>query len=351
MIPVKISQALSNKLYLTGLICAILVVFNHTWVMAGVGSVDWWINEIFFNNGICRIAVPFFFAMSGFLFAGRRSRWFRKKISTLLVPYEIWNVFAWLFAVLLFALTNYAGIATHTDSPPSVTSLWAWIEALGWNPFFHCGNHPLWYIRNLMILMLLAPIWDILLKKRMCCCGIIIVWLTLLTMVEGVLNLDSKWGFFFLHTFSLQSVFFLIGMYLRFYPVSVTPRCGIIALMAGVGALIFRCLSINAQMPYIAGILRWFGIIGVLVGLWSFLPSITIPLWARRLSFPIYCMHIVCLQVSAGVIGILGVREVVLSSVLFSTVRAIACIAVISVITYTSYKALPKFSDIVFGGR
>ena len=38
---------------------AILVVFNHTWVMAGVGSVDWWINEIFFSKNFLHYVTPY----------------------------------------------------------------------------------------------------------------------------------------------------------------------------------------------------------------------------------------------------------------------------------------------------
>lgn len=346
----KISERLSNKLYLMGLICAVLVVFNHTWVTAEKWSADWWASELFFNNGACRISVPFFFAMSGFLFAGRGVGWVRKKINSLVVPYEIWNILAWVFALLLFCFAKHLGFTTHTGAPPSVLSLSAWGEALGLNLFCHSGNHPLWYVRNLLILMALAPLWGVILKRGRLSIALIAGWFVALTVIEGQLNLGSDVGFFFLHTFSLQGVFFLVGMFLRLYPMPITRKYGIVAISVGVISLIVRCLTMQSA-PYVSGAMRWSGITGMLIGVWSLLPAVTIPMWAKRLSFPIYVSHIMYLQSSAGIIGALHIRDAVLGSVVFSLIRAMIGVFFISAIVCLSYKALPRFSKVIFGGR
>lgn len=350
MEPIKISSALSNKLYLMGLVCAVLVVFNHTWVTAKTGSADWWASELFFNNGVCKMAVPYFFAMSGFLFANRGVGWARKKISSLLVPYEIWNILSWIFALLLFCFADRLGYTTHTNSPPSVLSLSAWVNALGFNPFCHSANHSLWYVRNLMIMMALVPFWDAVLKKKRLCFALIVVWTVGLLVMEWKLNLDSDFGFFFLHTFALQGVFFLVGMFLRFYPIAVTRRWGILAVLIGAISLIARCLTIE-KAPCISNVMRWSGLMCVLVGVWSLLPIVSIPMWAKRLSFPIYVSHIMYLQLSAGVIGALHIRDVVLGSVMFSLIRALFGVFIISVMVCITYNTMPRFAKIIFGGR
>ena len=66
----KIEKELSEKMAAFSLFCAVLVVFIHIYfdVTSETGAL-WWV-WICMAEGICRIAVPFFFVAAGFWLAG-----------------------------------------------------------------------------------------------------------------------------------------------------------------------------------------------------------------------------------------------------------------------------------------
>ena len=65
-----ISQASSLKLSRLSFVATIMVVFLHSYDNALAtsrdGSFAWWLQE-FVSQGICRVAVPYFFAVFGFM--------------------------------------------------------------------------------------------------------------------------------------------------------------------------------------------------------------------------------------------------------------------------------------------
>ena len=56
--------------------------------------------RILFSEGICRVAVPIFFLVSGYLFFVKLEEWntniwidkLKKRVKTLLIPYVLWNL-------------------------------------------------------------------------------------------------------------------------------------------------------------------------------------------------------------------------------------------------------------------
>lgn len=106
---------LSEKLKVISFIAMILVVLLHSYnliVRLKTGTVvldrgyNFFIQE-FISQGITRIAVPLFFAISGYLFflnlSGTWSEFkekYRKRIKTLLLPYLFWSL--WSLLVCLF---------------------------------------------------------------------------------------------------------------------------------------------------------------------------------------------------------------------------------------------------------
>ena len=64
--------------------------------------------RILFSEGLCRVAVPIFFLISGYLFFYNLEEWnkniwidkLKKRIKTLLVPYILWNLIAFCFPLL-----------------------------------------------------------------------------------------------------------------------------------------------------------------------------------------------------------------------------------------------------------
>ena len=127
----------------------VLVVFIH--VPRATAEFSWaFETEKLLTNVFARIAVPLFFVISGFLFfrgnAWSKEIYFKKlrsRAGTLLVPYLTWACLAivWRLTVYFF----------RPDAPLSVKSL------IG--PFFASGvNFPFWFIRELMICCVAAPL-------------------------------------------------------------------------------------------------------------------------------------------------------------------------------------------------
>lgn len=161
------------------LILALLVVFTHCCHTQGRYEDTWpWIAFLFeYIQNINLLAVPGFFVLSGYLFYLGLEKWsieqYKKKIYrrvyTLLIPYFLWNisyiVFRW--AKFSFKVDNFD--FTH------------WVK-LFWNINYikagHCTHYlwgddsiygpilgPFWYIKNLMLLILVAPVIYYLIKN------------------------------------------------------------------------------------------------------------------------------------------------------------------------------------------
>ena len=169
------NEYLSDKLKAISFVLMIMVVFLHSYNLeiklnSQIIAVDQGINS-FIQNFICKgittIAVPLFFLISGYLFfLSVKNNFlpeFKKKVGnrvkTLAVPYILWSGYGLL---LIFALQ------TIPISRPffynelvidySLSKLFSTI-------FIHPIPYQLWFIRDLMILVVLTPIWYKLLKN------------------------------------------------------------------------------------------------------------------------------------------------------------------------------------------
>ena len=88
--------------------------------------------RILFSEGLCRVAVPFFFLISGYLFFVRLEEWdkfvwfdkLKKRGKTLLAPYLIWNFIAICFSILKL----YAKFIFKGEGYPDFT---VWYNGIG----------------------------------------------------------------------------------------------------------------------------------------------------------------------------------------------------------------------------
>ena len=149
-----IKDALSAKISNMSFVCAIMVVLIHSPRATTVGSIEWMWTTIV-QNGICQMAVPYFFLVSGFFLAKQvregASWWkveIKKRIRSLLIPFFIFNFLYSMCKVILFA-----------------NNLWTWkhwaalfISTIGFIPFGGVSMGSLWYIRTLIILVLISPL-------------------------------------------------------------------------------------------------------------------------------------------------------------------------------------------------
>lgn len=118
---------------------------------------------------VTNIAVPFFFFVAGYYFIKEKELTFeswknkiKKRISTLLIPYILWNVIAIIMDCINIIVKKYIGI----ESTCTISNISELINALwGIN-----GGHfpyltPLWFVRDLFIIGIFSPIIVFLCKK------------------------------------------------------------------------------------------------------------------------------------------------------------------------------------------
>ncbi|MFT4072381.1 MAG: acyltransferase [Dysgonamonadaceae bacterium] len=115
------------------------------------------------SHNLAKISVSFYFLVSGYFFFIKFQNWdlsnyshaLQKKGKTLLVPYLFWNI----IIVIMTLLVNYAGYFWGIDRekveiPSFYNTFWGMP-----------ANYPLWYLRDLMCMMVISPAIYFLIKK------------------------------------------------------------------------------------------------------------------------------------------------------------------------------------------
>jgi fucose 4-O-acetylase-like acetyltransferase len=206
------------------------VVFIHTdfsnIVLAGVKQLSFANFPVFkaifllFSKIIFEGCVPLFFFISGFLFFYRTADFsfqvylkkIKSRVHSLLIPYVFWN-----FVVLLFLLlgqTLLSGSLISGVNKPIVDYslgdwLWSFWDTSQVNQHFEKTlpvNSPFWFIRDLMVVVLLSPVLYFLLKRL----GVFAV------LIFGILWVYNP--FFYLPGISTVSFFFFVaGAYFSLY--------------------------------------------------------------------------------------------------------------------------------------
>ena len=166
--------------------------------------------EDYISYSLCNCCVPAFFIISGFLFfrnipidssVSNLFISYKKKIysraRTLLLPYFIWNIIGAFFLILKGYYNNYDSFGVIIDGQ------------IQWREFFkgflylqngYPYDFPLWFIRNLILYVVISPIFYYLSKKTI----IFIISQCLIFLVWGS-NPHIKY---------FMVIYFLIGSYL-----------------------------------------------------------------------------------------------------------------------------------------
>lgn len=263
-------------------------VLGHGWQSLEKGSAIWWLTA-FGQYGIFSVAVPFFFACSGYFLAGHMDEdgwWCReckKRLWTLLIPYIIW--------CMIFVLLSIGLDAWKTDGMASSwTSLTFWIDAFGLSPFRHPSLGPLWYVRALIMFVIISPAVLFAIRKM--------GWLPLLVVyvLAGVTHpIGRVWevgALFLIYCFSFSGFFFFcVGIYGRLKHIEFPKRGHISALVIGL-SLVF----INAYCN-MRGIKFSFPQSGLVIpillfGFWGIIPEKKLPACLTNSTFGIFLLHI-----------------------------------------------------------
>ena len=122
------------------------------------------------SQGLARIAVPLFFWMSGyFFFLGFTGTWaeyrakLRARVKTLLIPFLFWNAATLLVFAVVQALPATRGMfASATRLVRDYSGYDFCAALLGFTRF--PAAYQFWFIRDLMVMVLLAPVLQLLLR-------------------------------------------------------------------------------------------------------------------------------------------------------------------------------------------
>lgn len=219
----KISKYHSSKLSVLSFLLIVMVVYIHSTYLELMGTPYEWIQSVV--GGICRVANPLFFLISGFLFfngiqhAKECLSKMKKRVKTLFIPYIIWNIIFVLWYVLLAFLPEVKGFVNSDilghfqDNPLKIA------EFLFWSP----ANFPLWFLRDLMCLVVFSPLIYYLLKYTR-------YWIILL------LILLSPW---ISSIFTGLQVFFFIGGYIAMYHTLEEVDSFVTKLVFFIGTLLY----------------------------------------------------------------------------------------------------------------
>lgn len=173
----------------------ILIVFVHFDLSMGLGikgikyGIDnpgWYFYIIrFVSESLGSICVPLFFFISGFLFFYRKEFCCEiykssviKRIKTLLIPYIVWNFIALLWKMKRFLpgiSTFYQPAEIHFSLTRIFNTFFCNTEIngiivnqtiLGISPSAYPINGPLWYVRELMLMVIVSPVIFKLIDKK-----------------------------------------------------------------------------------------------------------------------------------------------------------------------------------------
>lgn len=148
------NKNLSEKIKVVSFICTVMVVYRHGFNLHAFGlndNIDSYIAFIEYGiSKLTEVAVPYFFIVSGFFFfrytyydKSEYVKMLCKKIHSLLIPFIFWNI----VGIIPLILTHQFA---YGDTP------WKYILQL-----FHSDwNGVLWYVRDIMTLMVSVPLYD-----------------------------------------------------------------------------------------------------------------------------------------------------------------------------------------------
>lgn len=273
-----------NKIVYLSFSLALLVVLRHSINIDIYGinggllfGFETWLLEI------TDIAVPTFFVLSGFLFYQNYNhtvllRKLKSRFFTLVIPYLIWNLLAYLYYECLFSLPLISSHINQISEPFTVGNIIRNMLLTDLN--------MTWFLRYLILYTVICPLFYLVLKNRFIG-GILLVgvWIVSLFLEIGA------------YGFVKCSVYYLFGAYLGCnYSTKVWKRRDMIAISV---AVLFFLSVFSIMLPDRASMIAHVPIrLLQVISVWfiaDLFPSKE-PCWWVKLSFFIYCSHSLILE-------------------------------------------------------
>ena len=292
----------SQKIKNMGFICALLVVSIHIGWHKDESQLLWWGKQLV-CEGFARIAVPFFFVVSGYFLAAHfdEANWWKcevgKRIKSLVVPFYLWTI---IYIVATTPLSIVADQIAHRPFGTSIVLSDDWLRTFGVDLCNMPKLYPLWYVRCLFLFVLIGPIfkWGVRKAKWWWIATVFLVY-AVSSGILGTVDVDQRTSImrFFCHGFSLSGVFyFSAGVFIRKFGLR-RPTNKQTYMMLALGLL----LLIGTKAGLYFWQCKFYGIGSIIVPLllysiYHFMPTTPWPNWLTSCAFPIFLMHPITFQ-------------------------------------------------------
>ena len=350
---------LSGKLKALSFLLIILVVFLHSYnATIRFENSELEVNEGLYNilqefisQGIARIAVPLFFIISGFLFYRNVDGTFqgfvikmKSRFRTLVVPYLLWAIFGVLLYLFLqtFPLTKMFFVQKLIRAY-SVKEL---LEVI----FIHPIPYQLWFVRDLVVLVICSPLIYGLIKH--------LKYVALLLFFMG-------WAINTFYPIYLnQPLFFLgIGAFLGIYKKELlnvnTSKYAYLFINLWLILCLMKALCVSQGITGIlpAGLTKGSILVGI-IGAWSLYDKL---FWDKKItesllykyfsfSFFIYAFHQPFMLIVKKMLFFIIGKFAIAPLVIYFSAPIVTISFALLVGKYIS-KLSPRFYSVITGGR
>ncbi len=347
----KVTPETSAKVANLGLVCALLVVVIHSELpVLPISALQHLVSLV------VSCAVPLFFVFSGFFLSrhfnerGWYARAVKSRIVSLALPYVLWLAVG--YVALVVGVGERSALAGNGLSVRGAGGMG--VRWFGLHPFYAPGIVPLWYLRSLMMLVLLSPLIKFLVERLGW------AWLLFLFAVDAyvqslnyaeVLTETPGWGPFWFYFLSPNAfLFFSIGCAIGSgRAVSVLRHASSSWRVLDVLAvLVVLPACLGGFGPAIAAPLDILAIFVVMAVLWKLSPPQKWPVALVSLSFPIFLMHAIVFEFWRPLRDYCGFRRFPCWNSLALFVLGVGMPAVSGLLLR---RLAPRLSSVLFGGR
>lgn len=334
-----------------------MVVLAHSVIQLGFTSVQWNLSgdnlfhiteNFFFSLGV--FAVTWFSLISGYFFVGKNGLGveaygtaLRKRFHSLLIPYILWNA---IYIVVLWSKNYVAGaIGFAPGVNQNELGLYESYSPLEW--FLLPINHPLWYVRELIYLTIISPIfyWSIRYLKEFAIIGLAIAYLFIPQ---------------FYTPFSDNiSFYFCLGMYLSYRDVDVVKLCHRLRWVAFVGALayvpiiVFFHKAVAGQVIILVRLLLLIFLFNVFAWIYDNRQAwVNALLKVGQSAFFVYSLHVmIFINLIRGTLYTTPLADSGWGKILIYFATGGGTLLCCLVAYYLSRRFLPRLTAILSGGR
>ena len=323
-----------------------------------MGGIQYLLAQIL--GGGCTAA---FFCFSGFLFFYKLDMFsshiyvqkIKRRLKTLIIPYIVWNLlflFAYSMAQTFFPNMMHGGLVQGIDKALYQYTLFDWVTVLfGSSHFRFPCNFPLWYIRDLFIVMLCTPVLYVFLKEangiRKYLGMMLIVVLGILWLLKIGEGIPQTMAFFF----------FCIGAYFSINQKPIIPQKKAGVILTVVLALLVLFQMVFPAYDYVTYINRIGRIVEVFVMIFwvsqllHYKPINTDNIWFKS-SFLIYVGHVFPLiSIQRMLFKIVPTDDNQYYALFVYLGSTIITVMLIVLINKLIHKYIPKISAFILGER